>query len=56
VEQMGNEKIIYLEEGGKSFISRMDPRTGASVGHRMHVVLDMDRMHLFDAKTEKALD
>ncbi len=56
VEQMGNEKIIYLEEGGKTFVSRMDPRTSTSIGHRMNVIIDMDNMHLFDAQTEKALD
>jgi len=56
VEQMGNEKIIYLEQGNKTFIARIDPRTSASVGQQMDVVIDMDRMHLFDAKTEKTLN
>jgi multiple sugar transport system ATP-binding protein len=55
VEQMGNEKIVYLEEGGKSFVSRMDPRTSASVGQRMQVLIDVDTIHLFDAKTQKSL-
>jgi len=36
VEQMGFEKLVYLEENGKTFISRMDPRTNASVGQRIH--------------------
>jgi len=56
VEQMGNEKIIYLEQGSKTFIARMDPRTSAGVGQMMDVVIDMDRMHLFDGKTEKTLN
>jgi len=56
VEQMGNEKIVYLEEGGKTFVSRMDPRTMSSIGHRMDVAFNMDNMHLFDAQTEKTLD
>jgi multiple sugar transport system ATP-binding protein len=55
VEQMGNEKIVYLEEGGKTFLSRMDPRTTASVGQRIQVVVDTGNIHLFDAQTEKAL-
>jgi len=55
VEQMGNEKIVYLEEGGKTFIARMDPRTSASVGQRITVVVDTGNMHLFDAQTEKVL-
>jgi len=55
VEQMGNEKILYLEEGGKTFVARVDPRTQAHVGQRIQVVIDVLNMHLFDVKTQKAL-
>jgi multiple sugar transport system ATP-binding protein len=55
VELMGNEKIIYLEESGKTFVSRLDPRTSASVGQRIPVILDVSNIRLFDKKTEKAL-
>jgi multiple sugar transport system ATP-binding protein len=55
VEQMGNEMIIYLEDGGKSFIARTDPRTKARVGARMGVVLNLDNMHLFDIDTQLSL-
>lgn len=55
VEQMGNEMIIYLEEGGKSFIARTDPRTDARVGGRMPAVIDIANIHLFDRATEESL-
>jgi len=55
VEQMGNEMIVYLEEGGKSFIARTDPRTSARIGGRMGIVFNMDNMHLFDADTQLSL-
>jgi multiple sugar transport system ATP-binding protein len=55
VEQMGFEKLVYLEDSGKTFIARMDPRTSASVGQRIPVVIDVSNVHLFDAQTEKAL-
>jgi len=55
VEEMGHEKIVYLEEGGKSFLARMDPRADVHVGKRTGVVLNMAVMHLFDADTEQAL-
>ncbi len=55
VEQMGHEKVIYLEESGKTFLARMDPRSTASVGQRMQVVVNTANIHLFDAQTEKAL-
>jgi multiple sugar transport system ATP-binding protein len=55
VEQMGNEMILYLEDGGKSFIARTDPRTRARVGNRMGVSLNLDNMHIFDADTQTSL-
>jgi len=55
VEEMGHEKIVYLEAGGKTFLSRMDPRAEVHVGQRSGAVFNMASMHLFDAETEKAL-
>ena len=56
VEHMGDHKIVYLEDGGKTFLSIMDARTSASVGQRIQVVTDTSNIHLFDAQTEKALE
>jgi len=55
VEQMGNEMIIYLEEGGKSFIARTDPRTDARVGGRLSALIDIGNIHVFDRSTELSL-
>jgi multiple sugar transport system ATP-binding protein len=55
VEEMGHEKIVYLEEGGKTFLARMDPRSELHVGQRTGALLNMASMHLFDADTEQAL-
>jgi multiple sugar transport system ATP-binding protein len=55
VEQMGNEMVVYLEDQGTTFISRMDPRTRARVGQRMGVVLNMENVHLFDTDTKQSL-
>ena len=55
VEQMGNEMILYLEDQGKSYIARTDPRTKASVGKRMGFALNLDNLHLFDAQSELSL-
>jgi multiple sugar transport system ATP-binding protein len=55
VEQMGNEMILYLEQGGTNFIARTDPRTRARVGGRVGMVVDVDNMHIFDADTELSL-
>jgi multiple sugar transport system ATP-binding protein len=55
VEQMGNEMILYLEDGGKTYIARVDPRTTAHVGGRIGMVVNMDNMHIFDPDTEQAI-
>lgn len=55
IEQMGNEMIIYLENSGKSFIARTDPRTAAQVGGNLDVSFNLDNMHIFDKDTELSL-
>jgi len=55
IEQMGNEMILYLEEGGKTFIARVDPRTSARIGSKMTMVINMDNVHIFDANTEDSV-
>ncbi len=54
-ELMGNEVIVYLDTEHYEFLGRFDPRTRARVGQTMRVVLDMDRMHIFDRQTEMAI-
>ncbi len=55
IEQMGNEMIVYLEDGGKSFIARVDPRTHARVGGRLGAVINIDNIHVFDAQDQHSL-
>jgi multiple sugar transport system ATP-binding protein len=55
VEEMGNEKILYLEKGGKTFLARIDPRADVHVGETVGLAFNADLMHLFDAETEQAL-
>jgi multiple sugar transport system ATP-binding protein len=55
IEQMGNEIILYLEEGGKQFVARVDPRTTARIGHRLGMVINIDNIHIFDTDTTLSL-
>jgi len=55
VEQMGNEMVVYMQQRGSSFISRMDPRTRARVGQTMNVVFNLENMHLFDVDSKLSL-
>jgi len=55
VEQMGNEINLYLEDQGKTFIARTDPRTRARIGNRIGLAFNIDNMHLFDVDTNLSL-
>jgi hypothetical protein len=53
---MGSEIFVYLNIGGKTLTSRMDPRSGdIQPGQNVQVAIDSGHLHLFDPKTEKAL-
>ena len=47
-ELMGNEIFLYLVNGDKNFIARVDPRTRMDIGDKVEVVFNMDNYHIFD--------
>jgi multiple sugar transport system ATP-binding protein len=55
IEPLGAEVFAYVENGGKEMVARFDPRTNARVGQPVDVVADMDKIHVFDRESEKAL-
>ena len=55
-EMLGNETLLHLVAGTHPLLARVDPRTRCRAGEETQVMIDMDRLHLFDAKTQKALD
>ncbi len=55
-EMMGNEKFLHLILGGQPLLARVDPRTRARAGQDVELMLDIDRLHVFDAQTQLALD
>ena len=54
-ELMGNEVILYLNAKEKSFLARVDPRSKLRVGNTASLAFNMDRFHIFDKQTEKAI-
>ncbi|MCC6260420.1 MAG: sn-glycerol-3-phosphate ABC transporter ATP-binding protein UgpC [Anaerolineales bacterium] len=54
-ELMGNETLLYLVSGKNTFVARVDPRSKLRVGNSPQMVFDMDKFHIFDAETEKAI-
>jgi multiple sugar transport system ATP-binding protein len=54
-ELMGNEINLYLLTGQDSIVARVDPRTDFRMGDKVQVAFNMDKAHLFDPDTEKAI-
>ena len=54
-EMLGNETLLHLHVGKHRLLARVDPRTRAR-GPGGGVEPDLDRLPIFDAKTEPALD
>lgn len=54
-EPMGSEIFAYLQSGASAITARFDPRTSARPGQPIRAVFDMEKMHIFDIQTEKAL-
>lgn len=55
VELLGHELHLFVNSGKYSFVSIVDTRLAPSVGNDVDLVLDVDRMHLFDKETEQAI-
>jgi len=55
IEPLGAEIYIYLACGGNSLVGKMDSRTHAEVDHDMEILIDMEKIHIFDADTKLAI-
>ena len=55
IEQMGNEMFLYLEDRGRNFVARTDPRTGAHVGGSLPITINMENIHLFEKVNDQSL-
>ena len=55
VEILGSDQFLYGKVGDDDVIARVDPQFDVSVGDRVKLTVNMRRLHLFDAESEKAL-
>jgi len=55
-EMMGNERFLHVIVSGQKLLARVDPRTRARSGQDVSLLLDIDRVHLFGAESQKTLD
>ena len=55
VETLGNEVVIHGSTGEVQVSFKMDPHRSPELGSKVSVLVEVDRMHLFDADTEKRI-
>ena len=55
VEPMGAEKYLYLNTGKNNLVARVEPHNSAKPHQDIDLVFNMEKVHLFDSKDEKAI-
>ncbi|VBB07372.1 transport-associated ob type 2 [Lucifera butyrica] len=54
-EHMGAETYLFMKVEGSNFIARVSPGTKAGPGNTIPVVLEQEKIYLFDKDTEKTI-
>lgn len=55
VEHMGSELFLHVSVAGQTVVARVNSRFDFEPGNNIHLALDMNKIHLFDAETEEAV-
>jgi multiple sugar transport system ATP-binding protein len=55
VEPLGNEILLNFRAGGVPMVARVDPGVRAKMHDNIHLAIDPQRLHFFDAGSEAAL-
>ncbi|HUU68845.1 MAG TPA: sn-glycerol-3-phosphate ABC transporter ATP-binding protein UgpC [Planctomycetota bacterium] len=53
VEPLGDEMIVYVNPGKSDLICKIDSRHRIEVGQELEFMVDLDRIHIFDAVSGK---
>lgn len=54
-EMLGSETYLFFKLGGDTVIARIDPALNVKVGDKVKVQFALEKLHIFDKETEKAL-
>jgi multiple sugar transport system ATP-binding protein len=55
VEQLGSEIVLDTRVGNAAFVASVEPTTKARLHDKLRLTLNPDRLHLFDAQSERAI-
>jgi multiple sugar transport system ATP-binding protein len=56
IEPLGDEVIVHARAGDEPLVYKVEPQFTPEVDQKVQIAVELDRLHLFDAKTEKRLD
>ncbi|MBU7043033.1 MAG: sn-glycerol-3-phosphate ABC transporter ATP-binding protein UgpC [Theionarchaea archaeon] len=54
-EPMGSDVFLYLEKDGEEILARVNAATRAEVGTDINIIVDVEKMHLFNKSTRKTI-
>ena len=55
IEPLGDEVIVHARAGDDLLVYKVEPQLTPEVGQKLEIAVELDRLHLFDAETEKRL-
>lgn len=55
VELLGSEIYLHLSSGKNNFVVKADPHTNVRPGQLIEIVVNLDKIHLFDIETEETI-
>lgn len=55
IEVLGAETIVYSQIANQPFIARVNPQSDVKLGQVRTFAIDMNKVHLFDYKTENRI-
>ena len=55
IEPLGADTLVFFDIDGREMVCRVPPEAVRRVGERLRLRPEMQRMHLFDPATERAI-
>ncbi|MFQ6118854.1 MAG: ABC transporter ATP-binding protein [Methanosarcinales archaeon] len=55
IEPLGSAYLVHLNTGENTFVAEFPPDNEVEIGKEIEIVLDIERIHAFDKKTEEAI-
>jgi multiple sugar transport system ATP-binding protein len=55
VEPLGHQLVVHATAGDARFVTSVDPHTAVAGGATIQLLLELEKLHFFDAKSEERI-